>query len=106
MVKYCNNLVIFLWVSFFNSRLFANESLQNAISGFSDDDGKKALQDIGVTVVDWITYAAALVAIITIVYGGMQIASGNQDGKQKVIYAIIGIAIILIAVPFVKTLLK
>ena len=104
MFNFFNNLIIFVWVSFFSSKIFANESMQNAISGFSDDKGKEALQSIGATVVDWISYAAAIVAIITIVYGGMQIASGKEEGKQKIIYAIIGIAIVLIAVPFVKAI--
>ena len=35
MLNIINNFIIFAWVSFFSSRLFANEELHNSISGLS-----------------------------------------------------------------------
>jgi TRAP-type C4-dicarboxylate transport system permease small subunit len=65
--------------------------------------GQKTLYDILLNIVSWILWLAGAFALIYLIYGGIIYitAAGNEEktkaGKNAIVYAIIGIAIVVLS---------
>lgn len=73
--------------------------------------GQSSARALVLTIVDWALGFLGLVAVLMIIYGGvlMVTSAGNTEdvgkGKKIIMYAAIGIVIILLSFAFVSTIL-
>jgi hypothetical protein len=99
------DLVMAQWNS--NGLIDANDSPDNIKTATGEQDSFRA---IARTIVNFILYFLGLIATIMIIYGGfLYITSGGEEtekAKKVLMYAAIGIVVILISFALVNTLLQ
>ncbi len=75
-------------------------------------NGQSSLKQIIVTGINWLLGFLGLIAIIMVIYGGfLYLTSGGDDaaaskGRTVILYAIIGIVIILLSYAIVNTVIR
>ncbi|MEZ4180339.1 MAG: pilin [Candidatus Doudnabacteria bacterium] len=92
----------------------SNQSVQGGLndlkSAFPDTvAGDGDPQDLVRNIIEWALYIGAMLAVLFIIYGGyLYLTSGGNDsqvkkGKETVIYALVGLVVIVMAWVIVQT---
>jgi hypothetical protein len=74
--------------------------------------GESSFRQIVLNIVNFILYFLGLIAVIMVIYGGITyvISAGNQESVEKakkiIMYAVIGLIIVLISFALVNTILS
>jgi len=98
-----NSLILTAWVTVFSSPLFAKLT-----DGLPDDiinqGGKERLKAAAGVGFDWLFYIVGIVAVWGIITGGLMLADGKEEGKNRIKLAVIGFVIALVGVGFITAL--